>query len=113
MLGKQSKQDTLDFLIIFLIHVDDFLPHIDQILTIYVKKYKYMSKIARDVIFSEKKAPAGMPTHRTGVDNIKNPLKSIQINQNQLKMYKINCKCQNQLKFIKQILNQLKSIKNV
>ena len=26
-----------------------------------------MSEISRDVIFSEKKAPAGMPTHRTGV----------------------------------------------
>ena len=25
-----------------------------------------MSEISRDVIFSEKKAPAGMPTHRTG-----------------------------------------------
>ena len=31
-----------------------------------------MSKISRDVIFSEKKAPAGMPTHRTGVENTKN-----------------------------------------
>ena len=28
---------------------------------------KYMSKISRDVIFSEKKKPAGMYTHRTGV----------------------------------------------
>ena len=34
---------------------------------------KCMSKNSRDVIFSEKKAPAGMPTHRTGVDNTKNP----------------------------------------
>ena len=41
---------------------------------------KYMSKNSRDVIFSEKKKPAGMPTHRTGVDNIKNPLKLIKIN---------------------------------
>ena len=30
-----------------------------------------MSKKSRNVIFSEKN-PAGMPTHRTGVDNIKN-----------------------------------------
>ena len=36
-----------------------------------------MSEISRDVIFSEKKAPAGMPTHRTGVDNVKNQLKLI------------------------------------
>ena len=51
-----------------------------------------MSEISRDVIFSEKKNPAGMPTHRTGVDNIKNPLKLIKINQNPLKSIKINYK---------------------
>ena len=48
------------------------------------KIIKYMSEIFRDVIFSEKKAPAGMPTHRTGVDNIKNPLKFMKINEKQL-----------------------------
>ena len=30
-----------------------------------------VQEISRDVIFSEKKAPAEMPTHRTGVDNVK------------------------------------------
>ena len=29
--------------------------------------------------FLRKTKPAGMPTHRTGVDNIKNPLKLIKI----------------------------------
>ena len=60
------------------------------------KIIKYMSKKSRDVIFLEKKAPAGMPTHRTGVDNIKNPLKLIQIHSkslNPLKCIKINQKC--------------------
>ena len=65
---------------------------------------KYMSKISRDVIFSEKKNPAGMPTHRTGVDNTKNPYsdRSIcnigtqiaknpyKLYENQLKSYKLN-----------------------
>ena len=54
------------------------------------KIIKYMSTISRDVIFPEKKAPAGMPTHRTGVDNIKNQLKSIKIHQNSFKSIKIN-----------------------
>ena len=49
-----------------------------------------MSKKSRDVILSEKKNPAGMPTHRTGVDNIKNQLKLIKINLNQLKSIKFN-----------------------
>jgi len=31
------------------------------------KIIKYMSKKSRNVIFPEKKAPAGMPAHRTGV----------------------------------------------
>jgi len=39
-----------------------------------------MSFFSRDVIFPDKKNPAGMPTHRTGVDNIKNPLKLIKFN---------------------------------
>ena len=43
-----------------------------------------MLKISRDVIFSEKKKPAGMPTHRTGVDNIKNQWNSTKINEKQL-----------------------------
>ena len=30
-------------------------------------------------IFQTKKNPAGMPTHRTGVDNITNPLQLIKI----------------------------------
>ena len=54
---------------------------------------KYMSKKSRDVIFSEQKAPAGMPTHRTGVDNIKNPVKLINIHENQFKSINIHEKC--------------------
>ena len=54
------------------------------------KFMKYMSKISRDVIFSENKAPAGMPTHRTGVDNIKNPSKFMKINKTSFKTIEIN-----------------------
>ena len=51
---------------------------------------KYMSEISKDVILSEKTSPAGMPTHHTGVDNIKNPLQLIKIHSNQLKSININ-----------------------
>ena len=38
---------------------DQILTESDQILIIYIKFTKYMSKIPRDVIFSEKKSPCG------------------------------------------------------
>ena len=52
----------------------------DQILTIYVKNHQIHVENFQGRHFLRKKSPAGMPTHRTGVDNIKNPLKSIKIN---------------------------------
>ena len=36
--------------------------------------------------FLRKKTPAGMPTHRTGVDNIKNQLKSMKIHSKSIKI---------------------------
>ena len=47
-----------------------------------------MSKKSRGVIFSDKTNPAGMPTQRTGDDNIKNQLKLIKIRYNTLKSIK-------------------------
>ena len=64
---------------------DKILTKSDQILMKYVKIDQIHVKKSRDVIFSENKAPAGMPTHRTGVDNIKKPLKLFEINSQQLK----------------------------
>ena len=61
---------------------DQILTKFDQILTIYVKNHLIHVQNFQGRHFLRKKAPAGMPTHRTGVDNIKNPLKSMKINSN-------------------------------
>ena len=49
-------------------------------LIIYVKNHQMHAEKIQGRHFLRKKAPAGMPTHRTGVDNIKNPSKLIKIN---------------------------------
>ena len=59
---------------------DQILTKSNQILTIYVKNHKIHVEKIQGRHFSENKAPAGMPTHRTGGDNIKNQLKLIKIN---------------------------------
>ena len=51
-----------------------------QILIIYVKIHQIHVANFQGRHFLTKKKPAGMPTHRTGLDNIKNPLKSIKVN---------------------------------
>ena len=51
----------------------------DQIYTIYVKHHQIHVKKIQGRHFLRKKSPAGMPRHRTGVDNIKNPLELIEI----------------------------------
>ena len=58
---------------------DQILTKSDQILIIYVKNHQIHVKKIQGRHFPRKKNPAGMPTHRTGVDNIKNPLKLINI----------------------------------
>ena len=54
---------------------DQILTKSDQILTIYVKNHQIHVEKIQGGHFLRKKNPAGMPTHRTGVDNIKNSLK--------------------------------------
>ena len=44
-------------------------------MTIYVKIHKLHVDNFQGRHFIRKKNPVGMPTHRTGVDNIKNPVK--------------------------------------
>ena len=58
---------------------DKILTNSDQKMSIYVKHHQIHVKTLQGRHFLRKKNPAGMPTHRTGVDNIKNPLKSIKI----------------------------------
>ena len=58
---------------------EQILTKIDKILTISVNKYSMHVENVQGRHFLRKKKPAGMPTHRTGVDNIKNPLNSIKI----------------------------------
>ena len=69
---------------------DQILSKFNQILTIHVKKHQIHVENFQGRHFLRKKAPAGMPTHRTGIDNIKNPLKFIQINQKTLNSIKIH-----------------------
>ena len=71
-------------------YFDHIFMNFEQILTIYVKNHQIHVEQIQGHHFLRKKSPAGMPTHRTGVDNIKKSLKSIQINSNQLKSIKIN-----------------------
>ena len=75
-----------------LINIDEFWPNIDNVwpnIDYLCQKSSNACQKNPGTSFSQKKkAPAGMPTHRTGVDNIKNPLKSIKINQDQLKSIK-------------------------
>ena len=59
---------------------DQILTKSDQLLTIYVKIHEIHVKKIQGRHFLREKKPAGMPTHRTGVDNIKNQLKLIKIN---------------------------------
>ena len=66
---------------------DQIFAKSDQILTIHVKNNQIHVGNFQGRHFLRKKSPAGMPTHRTGVDNIK---KSIKINQHQLKSIEIN-----------------------
>ena len=56
------------------------MTNFDQILTIYVKNRQIHADNFQGRHFLKKKAPAGMPTHRTGVDNTQNPLKLIKNN---------------------------------
>ena len=58
-----------------LMNFDQILTKFDQIFTIYVKNHQIHVENFQGRHFLRKKKPAGMPTHRTGVDNIKNPLK--------------------------------------
>ena len=51
----------------------------DKILTIYVKNHQIHIENFQGRHFLRKKIPAEMPTYRTGVDHIKNPLKLIRI----------------------------------
>ena len=59
---------------------DEILTKFEQILTIYVKNHQMHVKKIQGRHFLRKKNPAGMPTHRTGVDNITKPLILIKIN---------------------------------
>ena len=59
---------------------EQILIKFDQLLIIYVKNHKIHVGNFQGRHFLRKKNPAGMPTHRTGVDNIKNPLKLMKIN---------------------------------
>ena len=80
---------------------DQILIKFDQTLTIYVKNHQIHVEHFQGRHFLRKKTPAGMPTHRTGVDNIK-------IHQNQLESIK---NIENQSKSIKNDQNQLKMLK--
>ena len=72
-----TYDDYNDLMMIF----DKILTKFDQIFTIYIKKFQIHVQNFQGRHFPRtKKAPAGMPTHRTGVDNIKNSLKLIKIN---------------------------------
>ena len=55
------------------------LTNFDQILIIYIKNHQIHVEKIQERHFPRKKKTVGMPTRRTGVDNIENPLKSIKI----------------------------------
>ena len=71
---------TLKMTAILLTKFSQILTKFSQVLTIYCKNHQMHVKQIQGRNFLRKKAPVGMPTHRTGVDNIKNPLKIIKIN---------------------------------
>ena len=56
---------------------DQILTKSAQILTIEAKNNSIHVENFQGRHFLRKKAPAGMPTHRTGIDNTKNPSKLI------------------------------------
>ena len=58
-----------------LMNFDKILTKFVQILIIYVKIHKTHVENFQGRHFLRKNKPAGMPTHRTGVDDIKNSLK--------------------------------------